>query len=82
MKDVIKKKLALLTENQDDSAVYGTEEIAAKIRELNGLRHEHSTALKLLDAQRNILKKKINNVDAEIEKWEILSPNQYKMFPI
>jgi hypothetical protein len=79
MKDIIKKKLALLTEN-NDSAVYGSEEIAAKIRELNGLKHEHSTALKLLDTQRNILKKKINDVDGEIKKWEILSPNQYKMF--
>jgi hypothetical protein len=81
MKDMIKKKLALLTENKD-SAIYGPEEIAAKIRELNSLKHEHSTALKLLDTQRNILKKKINDVDGEIKKWELLSPNQYKMFPI
>ena len=70
MKDIIKKKLALLTEGE----VYGQEGISKKIVELSVYRDR-------LVGERNELNKKIKSVDKEIAKWQIeISPNQTSMF--
>ena len=69
-KDIIKKKLALLTEGE----VYGQEGISKKIAELSVYRDR-------LVGERNELNKKIKSVDKEIAKWQIeISPNQTSMF--
>jgi hypothetical protein len=69
MKDIIKKKLELLTEE-----VYGQEGISKKIAELSVYRDR-------LVGERNELNKKIKSVDKEIAKWQIeISPNQTSMF--
>jgi hypothetical protein len=69
MKDIINKKLELLTEE-----VYGQEGISKKIAELSVYRDR-------LVGERNELNKKIKSVDKEITKWQIeISPNQTSMF--
>ena len=69
MKDIIKKKLELLTEE-----VYGQEGISKKIAELSVYKDR-------LVGERNELNKKIKSVDKEIAKWQIeISPNQTSMF--
>lgn len=69
MKDIIKKKLELLTEE-----VYGQEGISKKIAELSVYKDR-------LVGERNELNKKIKFVDKEIAKWQIeISPNQTSMF--
>ena len=70
MKDIIKKKLALLTEGE----VYGQEGISKKIAEVSLYKDR-------LVGERNELNKKIKSVDKEIAKWQIeISPNQTSMF--
>jgi hypothetical protein len=70
MKDVIRKELTRLVENN----VYGQEGISKKVAELTDYRDR-------LVAERDRLNAEIRKVNGEIKRWQIeISPNQTSMF--
>jgi hypothetical protein len=55
------------------SNIYGSDDINKKISELKKQKEN-------LIIQRDEISKKIKALDLEINKWNDISPNQYKMF--
>jgi hypothetical protein len=55
------------------SNIYGSDDINKKISELKKQKEN-------LIIQRDEISKKIKALDLEINKWDNISPNQYKMF--
>lgn len=57
----------------ETSNIYGSDGINKKISELKKQKE-------ILIIQRDEISKKIKALDLEINKWDDISPNQYKMF--
>ena len=57
----------------ETSNIYGSDGINKKISELKKQKE-------ILIIQRDEISKKIKALDLEINKWNDISPNQYKMF--